>query len=336
MLLAVCHSEESGWVDVKDLEMLSDLRADSANLLWAEADVSSLTEDDIRTIAQEFDLHPLAVDDARNTRQRPKVEIFEDHHLFVVFHQLDEHAGQLEAIQIACFVGEGYVLTLHGGADRTIREVRRRWEADHEWAARRGRTYLMHKLLDAVVDDYQAVADRLEQEIEDVEEETLESIELPPRSPQRGPGAAAQRQLYSIKQRLARLRRYAMPTARVLETVLTPGRSPLFSEETALLFRDVHDHLLRINDQIRNVDELSDAVLELRRGEQAASLNETNKKLTAWAAIIAVPTLISSMYGMNFRLVPRDGTLFGFTFAVAAMASAGLILYAFFKRKGWL
>lgn len=336
MLLAVCHSEQDGWVDVDDLATVSDLRTDQRNLLWAEANVSDLTEEDIALIAEEFDLHPLAVEDARHARQRPKVEIFEDRHLFVVFHELNERDGQLEPVQIACFVGEGYVLTLHGGADRTLAEVRRRWDADTHWTARKGRTYLVHKLLDAVVDDYQEIADRLEQEIEDLEEETLASIDAAERPDDREREAEGQRRLYSLKQQLSRLRRYAMPTARVLESVLSPTHSALFTSETALLFRDVHDHLLRINDEVRSIDELADAVLELRRGELAASLNETNKKLTAWAAIIAVPTLITSTYGMNFRLVPQDQTLFGFVFALALMLAAGGGLYVFFKRKGWL
>ncbi len=337
MLMAVCHSDETGWTQVEDLDHVSDLRIQEGKLLWAEADIGSLTELDIATIAQEFDLHPLAVEDAMSKRERPKLEVFADHHLFVVFHQLDERDDHLEAVQIACFVGEGYVLTLHAGAQRTLAEVRKRWESDDDPSVRRGRTYLMHLMLDVIVDDYQAIAEKLDDTIEQIEDLTLLSVELPEERMERAAEAEAQRQLYSLKQQTARFRRYALPMGRILHDVIDgPQGSPFFREETVVLFRDVQDHLLRISDQIRSIDDLTDAVLELRRSEQAASLNEINKKLTAWAAIIAVPTLISSTYGMNFKLVPQDQTLLGFWFALGLMASAGVSLFVFFKRKGWL
>ncbi len=337
MLLAVCHSDETGWTEVEDLDHVSDLRIQEGKLLWAEADIASLTERDIATIAEEFDLHPLAVEDAMSKRERPKLEVFADHHLFVVFHQLDERDDHLEAVQIACFVGEGYVLTLHAGAQRTLAEVRRRWESEGQSSMGRGRTYLMHLMLDVVVDDYQAIAERLDATIEDIEDLTLQSVDLPNDRMERAVEAEAQRRLYSLKQQTARFRRYALPMGRILHDVINgPHGNPFFSEATVVLFRDVQDHLLRIADQIRSIDDLTDAVLELRRSKQGQGLNEINKRLTAWAAIIAVPTLISSTYGMNFKLVPEDQTIMGFYFALGLMVSAAVFLYVFFKRKGWL
>jgi magnesium transporter len=321
MLLAVCHSAEKGWTDVEDLSRVSDLRADRNNLVLAEADISRLTEDDVHLIAEEFGLHELAVEDAVHTRQRPKLESYQTH-LFIVMHQLDEHNGQLEAVQISCFVGDRYVLTLHAGADRTLEEVKRRWKSAHE---RNDPSHLVHTLIDVVVDDYQAIADRLENEIEELEETTLTL-----------PDAPIQRQLYSLKQRLARLRRYALPAARLLDWALDPSAEKPFSPQTAALFNDVRDHLLRIADQIRNIDDLSQAVLDLTRSEQAASLNEVTRKLSAWAAIFAVETVIGGVYGMNFVLVPFDGQVEGFWFAVGLMLIAGIGLYVYFKRRDWI
>ena len=322
MLMAVCHSNESGWTTVEDLQRLSDLRAAGQNLLWAEADVSQLHEDDVRLIAEEFDLHPLAVEDAIHTRQRPKVEAYA-HHLFVVIHQLDEVESQLEAVQIACFVGDAYLLAIHAGAERTMSQARRRWEEppppDHH------PSYLLHTLLDVVVDEYQAIADRLEHEMEELEELVLES-----------PSAPIERQLYSLKQRLARLRRYVLPASRILDWIVDSNAKKPIPKDAMERFRDIHDHVLRISDQERNVEDLSQAVLDLRRSAQANSLNEVTKRLTAWAAIIAVPTLIGSVYGMNFRLVPPDQSLFGFWFAVTLMLVASLGLFVFFRKRGWL
>ena len=108
------------------------------------------------------------------------------------------------------------------------------------------------------------------------------------------------------------------------------------SARTRARFRDVHDHLLRITDQVRNIEELSQAVLDLSRAAQADALNAMTKKLTAWAAIFAVATLIASVYGMNFALVPPDGSLFGFWFAVVLMVLLGIGLYVFFKKRDWI
>lgn len=319
MLMALRHTGHDGWQRVEDCSELSDLRVAGGNLLWAEADVTTLDEGDIEMIAEEFDLHPLAVEDAIHTRQRPKLDRYEKH-LFIVVHQLDEVEGQLEAVQIGCFVGDGYVLTLHAGATASIEAAKKRWvEIPEEQAS-----YLLHTLLDVVVDDYQRIADRLEAEIEELEEIALTTPEAP-----------IQRQLYSVKQRLSRLRRYVVPENRLLERTMQPDDT-IFSERTVHLFRDVQDHLLRITDQVRNIDDLSDAVLDLIRHAQAARLNENSRKLSAWAAIFAVLTLIAGIYGMNFQLVPEENSLAGFWFAVALMTVSGIGLYWYFKGKEWL
>lgn len=319
MLMALRHSSATGWQKVDDCSQLSNLREAGESLLWAEADVTTLEENDLKVMAEEFGLHPLAVEDAVHTRQRPKLDRYENH-LFIAVHQLDEVDGQLEARQIGCFVGDGYVLTLHDGATASIEAAKSRWRDP----VRQHASYLLHTLLDVVVDDYQKIADRLEDEVEELEEVALGA-----------PEAAIQHQLYSVKQRVSRLRRYVVPESRVVESVNSRDPS-VFSEATVHLFRDVQDHLLRIADQVRNIDDLSDAVLELTRNAQAARLNEISRKLSGWAAIFAVQTLIAGIYGMNFELVPQDGSLTGFWFALALMAVSAMGLYGYFKRKEWL
>lgn len=323
VLLATCHSRQTGWTQVEDLTKVSDLREQSGNVLWAETDISSLSADDVRLISEEFDLPRLAVEDAIHPRQRPKLEVY-GQQLFVVMHQLDEEQEQLEATQIAAFVGDRFVLVLHGGAGRTLEEAKRRWAGDD--LIDEGPQTLLHVLADVIVDDYQEISDRLENEMEDLEDIALEH-----------PTAPIQRQLYTVKQRVARLRRYVLPATRLLDWALDPdphGRP--FSKENALLFRDVHDHLLRITDQVKNVDDLAQAVIDLTRAEQAQILNETSRRLSAWAAIFAVGTLIAGIYGMNFRLVPRDQTLFGFWFAIVLMVVSSFGLYLYFRKRKWL
>lgn len=321
MLLAVCHSDSSGWAKVDDLTHLSELRDASENLLWAETDVTSLDEAEIRLIAEEFSLHELAVEDALNTRQRPKFEVY-DTHQFLVMHQLDEVDGQLEAFQIACFIGRNYVLVIHAGAARSLEEAKQRWR---ERLDRNHPSALIHTLVDVVVDDYQATADRLEDEVEELEEIVLAH-----------PDAPVQRQLYAVKQRLARMRRYVFPATRLLEWASNTAAKHPFSEETAKQFRDIDDHLQRIKDQIGNLDDLDQALLDLTRNEQTAMMGEQQRKLAAWAAIFAVGTLIAGVYGMNFALVPEEGSLGGFWFALGLMFLSAVGLYAYFKGRKWL
>jgi magnesium transporter len=321
MLLAVCHSKGAGWEQVDDVSTVSDLRATQGNLVWAEADVTGLSPEDIEVIAEEFDLHPLAVEDAIHLRQRPKVDAYENH-LFFVFHELDEIEGQLEAVQLSCFIGERYVLTIHGGAGRVLDEAKKRWEELEDEADHPG--HLLHTLLDVVVDDYGGIAQRLEDEVELLEEVVLAQ-----------PDVRVQTQIYSLKQRTSRLRRYSLPLSRVLEWATDDGKRHL-PDITHHQFRDVHDHVLRMVDQIRSIDDLSQAVLDLTQGEHTRSLNEINKKLSAWAAIFAVSTVIAGIYGMNFVLVPKDQTLAGFWFALGLMGVMSLGLYLYFKRKDWL
>jgi magnesium transporter len=325
MLRAVCHSEASRWADVENLARISDLVDVEGNLVWIEADVAHIGAEDRDTIAEELGLHALAMEDAVTLRQRPKVDSYEGH-VFVVFHQLDEHDGQLEAAQIACFIGHRYVLTLHEGAERILQATERRWRAEespNELAA--GPGFLLYTLLDTVVDDYQKISDRLEEEVEDLEDRALAS-----------PLAPLQQQLYRIKQRLARLRRFALPVGRIVSSIADPEVEPHFTRATGERLRDVADHVMLIRDQVESTESLSQAVLDLTRSEQAHALNDVTKKLTGWAAIIAVPTFITGLYGMNFALVPKEGQLFGFFFALGLILVSALVLYRSFKGRGWI
>ena len=336
MLMAICHSPEDGWVDVDDLGAIAKLRRRAHTVVWAEADLGALSAADVTVLQQEFGLHPLAVDNARSARERPKLEPY-DKQLLLVVHQLDTIEGHLEPSQIACLIGDDFVLTLHDGATRVLDEAKARWkDVSEELAGATG--FLMYSVLDAVVDDYESIADRLEEEVERLEEQALS----------RGQSEAVDKraheearrdmdyQLYALKQQVSRLRRYAFPAARALDWIVTSERHDIVRAETEPYFRDVHDHLEGITEQIESVDSLANAVLNLQRSAEAAGLSEINKRLTAWAAIIAVPTLISSIYGMNFELVPKSGRLFGFWFALALMAGVALALFTVFKRKRWI
>ena len=327
MLTAISHVPGTGWQEITDLSLISNICDQSGARVWAEADVRTLTKTDLATIADEFGFHELAIEDATSLRERPKLEEY-DKHLFVVVHELHPVEGQLESAQIACFIGTRFVLALHSGAEHTMEETKRRLRATKEevWG---GSAYLMHTLLDTIVDDYQRIADDLEHEIETLEEEVLAD-----------PRSQAQTRLYTVKQGLARFRRYVLPVARMIATVVDQGSLGasirLVDTHFGTYFRDVHDHTLRITDQVRNIEDLADAMIDLVRVEATNAQNEVTKRLTGWAAIIAVPTFIASVYGMNFRLFPEDGQAFGFWFAIGLMGSTAVGLYVFFKKRGWI
>ena len=332
MLKALCHSSKTGWVTVDDISSVSDLRADPANVVWAELDIDDLGPSDVDIIAEEFDLDEFAVADSVNPRQRPKLETY-DTHLFAVLHQLDEIRDQLEQRQISCFVGEGYFLVIHDGAERTLTEARGRLKKVDE--VLHSPEYMLYALLDTVVDDYESIADTLELDIEELEEQALMASGVV-RSTRDTPRLPEQRHMYSIKQQVSRLRRYALPLSRVLERVVNRTDHRITDDRMHKMFQDVYDHILRIQAQVQNVDDLTVAVLDLTRGEQADTLNQINKKLTAWAAIIAAPTLVTSFYGMNVALLPRSGTTIALVAAVLLMTVSGVVLYWNFKTRGWL
>lgn len=317
VLSAICYTARTGWARVADLSRISELLQERDLLLWATADARELSEADVAQIAEEFGLHPLAVEDAMELRQRPKLEAYPDH-LFVVAHEIDVADGGLDARQAACFVGERYVLVIHSGADRVLGEARARLQRP----TRPEPALIVHALLDAIVDEFATAAEALEDEVERLEDHILGK----PHEHQAG--------LFSLRRRMTHLRRFAVPTERLLEQILE-GRANL-GEHAPEAFRDVHDHTLRVNDTLRSVTDVAAAVFDLQRSEQSQRLSDITKRLSGWAAIIAVPTLIASAYGMNFALIPKEGSTTGFAVAVAAMVVSGVALWLVMRKRGWV
>jgi magnesium transporter len=293
-------------------------------LLWADVDLTNATERDLSAIGEDLGLHPLAIEDALNPRQRPKLESYPGH-LFLVLHQLDDRESQLEPAQIAVFIGSNFVLTVHDAADRLLEVARSRWDERTAEDGKHSVGELVYILLDTIVDDYQVIADRLEDKTEHMEEIVLDH-----------PVAPVQRQMYELKQQTSRLRRYSIPLHRSLEYVIGGSSPDIFQKTIHQQLRDVNDHVLRIADQVRSIEDLTNAVLDLSRHAQADSLNEINKKLSGWAAIFGVATIIAGVYGMNYALVPTVRGVAGFWFAVGLMAVLSVGLYWYFNRKGWL
>jgi magnesium transporter len=328
-----------GWTEVAGLDEAANTHQPEQRFTWLEVDLRE-SHDEALQVAERFRLDPLAVEDALSTRQRPKLEMYERHRFLVLF-QLDEMDEQLEARQIAVFAGGWYILLLHDAAHRIVDEARARLQKVGPADLDVDRA--LHALLDAVVDDYERASGRLDVDIENLEAQALRASRRGAREPAKSAEELrSQSMLYAVKQQVSMLRRYALPLAGVVETLQAKEEARRRrigdDDRTDLLFRDVHDHVIRLGAEVRNIDDLASAVIDLSRGLQGDMLNEVNKKLSAWAAIIAIPTLIASVYGTNYRLWPPPDSSgsWGFMGVVLIMAVAGGGLWLFFKRKRWI
>ena len=275
-------------------------------------------------VARRFDLHPLAVEDAVHARQRPKLEVYGDTVLFVLkparYVDSDE---VVELSQILIFLGEGFVITVRHGDSTILGDVRRDI-ADAPDELRCGPVGVVHAIVDRVVDDYAAVLVSLDTDIEEVEQQVFSDLRT----------NVAER-IYKLKREVVEFRQAVLPLADPVER-LASGRVPHARGVPHEYFRDVHDHVLRAADRIEAVDALLTSVLTANQAQVGVRQNEDMRKISAWVAIIALPTLIAGIYGMNFDHMPELGWQFGYPFALAVMACSSGYLYVLFRRRGWL
>jgi len=296
------------------------LRAGDA-LVWI--DVHDPDEPLLRKLQEEFGLHDLAVEDALRAHQRPKLEEYGDA-LFVVLRTADLRDGQIELGETHLFVGPRYVVSVRHGASRSYTEVRTRLESTPEML-RKGPGFVLYAVMDAVVDDYFPIVDSLEDSLESLEEAVFDG---------RFTSATTER-IYDLKRDLVALKRAASPLIDVCNRLIRYD-ARLVPEDVHVYVRDVYDHVVRINESIDTQRELLTTALEANLSLIAVRQNEVMKQLAAWAAILAVPTLIAGVYGMNFEFMPELHWRYGYAFAWAVILAGAGGLYAWFKRLGWL
>ena len=283
--------------------------------------------DEMDQMAAEFELHPLAVEDARKGHQRPKIEEYDDC-LFVVLHTVEsasEEAGaELWTGEVDVFAGANYLLSVRHRTKKSFMDVRARAEREPD-QLRRGPGYVLYALMDAVVDRYFPVLGELEAELERAEEELFDETSS------RAKIAA----LYALKTRLMTLRHAVTP---LMESIgkLYGGRVPPIATGLQDYFRDVYDHLARINAEIESIREMVTTVIQVNLALIGLSDNEVTKRLAAWGALITVPTLIAGIYGMNFRHMPELEWAIGYPLAIAAMVAVDALLFLRFRRAGWI
>lgn len=281
------------------------------------------TPSELEQMQREFNLHDLAIEDARHGHQRPKIEEYGDT-LFVVMKLPEVQGAALESGEVAIFVGSNFVLSVRNKTQHGFLGVRERCERETE-NLRRGAGFVLYALMDAVVDRYFPLLDALETDLEQIEARIFE----------RGAARSNIQDLYELKRRVAVLRHAVAPLHEVASK-LHGGRVPSVCVNSQEYFRDVHDHLARINAAIDGMRETISTAIQVNLSMVAIDESETTKRLAAWAAIFAVSTALAGIWGMNFEYMPELKWRGGYPMALGLIAAAGGILFWRFRRAGWL
>jgi len=279
----------------------------------------------LKEVQQEFSLHDLAIEDAARAHQRPKLERYGDS-LFVVMRtaHLDRPTGAIEFGETHLFVGANYVVSIRHGASLPYVEVRTRCEASPDLLAK-GPVFVLYALMDFIVDQYFPLVDSFEDRLEELEDDIFQQT-LTRETTER---------IYQLKRNLLEVKRAVAPLVDMCNRLVRTD-SALIPEDARVYFRDVYDHTIRINEMIDTLRELLTTALEANLSLISVSQNEAMKRLAGWAAIIAVPTMIAGIYGMNFKFMPELDWVLGYPVAMGAMLAACGFLYYRFKRSGWL
>ena len=309
-----------------DKRQISEYLAQPGCFVWVA--LKEPTEAELEEMREEFDLHPLAVEDASHGHQRPKIEEYGDQ-LFAVMTTAElSPTDELKLGEMNVFVGRNYILSIRQHTERGFQEVRARCEREPE-LLRNGSGYVLYALMDAVVDRYFPVLDSIEMELESIESQLFLATS----------SASAARSnieaLYFVKQKLTMLKH---ATAPLLEYSgkLFGGRVPQVCAGLGEYFRDIYDHLIRLNQSIDSARDTVGTAIQVNLAMITISENEVTKRLAAYAALVAVPTMVAGVYGMNFKHMPELDWSLGYPFAVGIMVAIDGFLFTRFRKAGWL
>lgn len=309
-----------------DLATAKRVLAEDGVFVWLDA--ASPDEGDLQAIGETFGLHPLTIEDASHRRQRPKVEIFSDY-AFIALRALEAgRGGGSEDREVHAFVGSRFLGTLrYGHEPYPIDKARARWERQADLLAREGGGFAAYVLIDEVVDSYLSLIEQIEDRADLLEDDVFGQ-------PPSDGGHDLQERIFRLKREVVGLRRVVMPLRQGLD--LLQEDPELVGAAMQPYYRDVTEHVIRVAELSDNVRDLLTSLLEIRVSQVANHLNDIMKKLSAWAGIILVPTLIAGIYGMNFQAMPELRWAAGYPLALGMMLASAGGLYFAFKRKGWL
>jgi magnesium transporter len=279
--------------------------------------------DALAQMQREFNLHPLAIEDAQKGHQRAKFEEYGES-LFTVAHMIEEVDGELRVGEVDIFAGRNYILSVRSRSEKGFQEVRARSEREPQML-RNGSGYVLYALLDAVVDRYFPIVDALERELEQIEERIFADT-----SPRANIEA-----LYAIKQKLMTVKHAVAPLLDAMSN-LTGTRVPVICVGLQEYFRDISDHLQRLNQLIETARDTVATAISVNLSMITLQESETMKRLAAYAALVAVPTLIAGIYGMNFEHMPELQWKYGYVVTLGFMVAIDAVLFYRLRKAKWL
>jgi len=274
-------------------------------------------------VQAQLDLHPLAIEDAAKAHQYPKLERYGDA-FFIVTRTAQLSGGEIIFGETHIFFGKGYVVSVRHGASTSYATVRQRAESCPT-LLKRGEDYILYAILDFIVDNYMPVVGSIQEEVDALEErllhKTLQEGEV--------------NRLYKLRRELLRLRKAVVPLVDVCQR-LQHADDVLIEPQMQPLFRDVTDHVRRVQEEIDSLREVLAFAFEASLMAGQAQQNAITRKLAAWAAILAVPTAMAGIYGMNFEHMPELKWAYGYYVVIGSIAALCGLLYVRFRRVGWL
>lgn len=322
MIDALCLDGKTQTFREVPVAAISELRTGPGNVLWV--DVTDPTGRDFLELAEEFELHPVSIEDCRSGHQRPKIEEYPGYYLIVLYEaQLAGPEDRLELREVTLFLGGNYLITVHSRPIRAIVDVQRQWRS---WTDRAGQgaglpAYL---LFDAVVDDYMPLLDLLTERTDQLIDAIF--VDLQPE---------VMRDIFLIKRQLLYVRRGVLPLRDVFNLLLR-REQPLFAHQTHIYFQDVFHSLLRVADMVDTLREMLGSAMEAYMSVSGARMNIVMKRLTSISTILMSVTLIAGIYGMNFERMPELVWRYGYVFALLSMLGVGSAIYLYLKRIKWL
>lgn len=320
LINCVAYQEGKKLCDIP-VEQISDYLQRPDCFVWVALRDAEAAE--LALMEEEFDIHELAIEDARSERQRPKIEEYGDS-LFAVAHIVEWEADALTIGELDIFAGENYVLSVRKRSRQDFLGVRARCEHEPH-LLKQGPAFVLYALMDAVVDRYFPLIETLESELESIEEQIFA----------KGSQRSNIEHLYQLKRKVTQLKHAVTPLMEAMGK-LHGGRVPALCANTQEYFRDVYDHLYRINTSIDTIRDTIGTAIQVNLSLVAIDESEVNKRLAAWAAIFAVATAFAGIWGMNFKVMPELQWEYGYPVAILIMCSVCAYLYHRFRKSGWL
>ena len=306
------------------IERISDHLADTGTTVWL--DLRDPNAEDLSVLQDEFGLHPVSIEDALVDRERPKVDRYRTHLFLTAYSaRLDTASGELHTSELGAFILPRALITIRKDDGLDIGKVVDRWDSTSD-LAQNGIAYLLHGLLDYIVDGHFEAVQSLDDAVEGLEDDLFE--------PPSRKHLHVQRRSFELRKSLVLLRRVVLPMREALNTLMRRDLRQV-NDDMMPYYQDVYDHVLRAAEWTESLRDLVTTILETNLTIQGNRMNEISKRVTGWAAIIAVPTFITGFYGMNVPY-PGFGNHLGFIIAVCIMIASGLVLYAVFRRNEWL